>query len=758
MVNQLVGTKTQTPVVESKKVVGEVSAETQAENNAIDEAIETHETTKNPAAYAEALFDIVSAFALESNPRKYTRKTAENYLSDGGVPPSDFQAALKEVALNEESIGPKSRLYSLLADHGLLSDADVLAKVRVPGAKVKQAAVVDEPVNSKVTPEQRMAELINNRDGYLNKGQLTRNALILYADVDNGQFAVGERGLIDDFFDENGDPIIVQIPGTNRYVLATQAESKVSTEDYAKRHAEARQALRDLEDEESQTTLDDLQYDPLYDNARSDRGDLEFFRVDGKPAAPMKVGALKLVVARAISKYARKPKVAVFANLADMKASNPALFRAAAKARKAGDIEHVNAAGMAWGDNVVLFADFIESEHQARFIVAHETLGHVGFRGLINGRALDAVLQQLANNDEQLKHAAEVYAAGRNIPFTEAVEEVLADRAAAIETNTIIRFWNWIKNQLNKLGFTFNDDAARFLISLSRQYVRKGTGRSEFNLSGIYKDINAALQSELSSTEVLRFSAYAPQGQATFALGNLNRNAAVHGGMERVITHIIEAKNKFDAARTQGAGMKMNAGNMLQKIFDGIKTQDNLARESKGLARIFAKIQDKASMQTVLKTRYAEGTKTAHGAPFLGFGEGPLPEELTRAGELMAYASIFKMRQYSDSDLDKFTNPVFYDYEAKLQSEAFDELKAAGLITPEEFQKGFKVQQGTTEKDMTPEEQQRLAAERDKQVAYLENAKARALARHDKNIATAEDEDAKAEETVKRRRTEKSYD
>ena len=87
---------------------------------------------------------------------------------------------------------------------------------------------------------------------------------------------------------------------------------------------------------------------------------------------------------------------------------------------------------------------------------------------------------------------------------------------AAIDTNTLIRFWNWIKNQLNKLGFTFNDDAARFLISLSRQYVRKGTGRSEFNLSGIYKDINAALQSELSDSEVLRYSAYAPQGQATF--------------------------------------------------------------------------------------------------------------------------------------------------------------------------------------------------------------------------------------------------
>ena len=758
MVNQLVGVKTQAPVVESKKVVGEVSAETQAENQAIDEAIETHETTKNPAAYAEALFDIVSAFALESNARKYTRKTAETYLSDGGVPTSDFKAALKEVALNEESIGPKSRLYGLLAEHGLLNDADVLAKVRVPGAKTKQAAVIDEPINIKTTPEQRLADLINNRDGYLRKDQLSRAALILYADVDNGEFAVGERGLLDDFFDIDGDPIIVQVPGTNRYVLATQAETEVSTEEYSKRHAEARKALRDLEDEETQTTLDDLQYDPLYDNTRSDRGDLEFFRVDGKPTVPMKSGALKLVVARAIAKYARKPKVAVFANLADMKAKNPALFKAAAKARKAGDIEHVNAAGMAWGDNVVLFADFIESEHQARFIVAHETLGHVGFRGLINGRALDAILNQLANNDEQLRHAAEVYAAGRNIPFTEAVEEVLADRAAAIETNTILRFWNWIKNQLNKLGFAFNDDAARFLIGLSRQYIRKGTGRSEFNLSGIYKDINAALQNELTDTEVLRYSSYAPQGQATFALGNLNRNAAIHGGMERVFNHIIEAKNKFDAARTQGTGLKMNAGNMIQKIFDGVKTQDNLARESKGLAKIFSKIQDKASMQTVLKTRYAEGTKTAHGAPFLGFGEGPLPEELTRAGELMAYASIFKMRQYTDSDLDKFTNPVFYDYEAKLQSEAFDELKAAGLITPEEFQKGFKVQQGTVEKPMTPEEQARLSTERDKQVAYLEGAKVRALARIDKRIAQTEDADIKAEEAVKRRKAEKGYD
>ena len=764
MVGQLLGTTQQPAVVESttKKGVQEASAETKAANEELDMAIETIETTKSPAAYVEALFEIVSAYALTSNVKAYLRTASERFLQDGGIPQRDFIAALREVALNEESIGPKSRLYSLLADHGLLNDANIQALIRQPGAKVKQEAVIDKPVNTQTENlgEIRMADLINNRDGYLNKNQLKRAALILYVDVDNNDFEVGSRGRIKDFFTADGDPIIVQVPGTSRFVLATKEEAKMSKQEYAEKQKDARQALRDLEDEETQTTLDDLQYDPLYDNAKSDRGDLEFYRVDGRPTEPMKVGPLRLFAARVVSKFARKPTVHVFANLADMQKANPSLFAAAAKARKEGDIEHVNAAGMAWGNNVVLFADFIESEQQARFIIAHETLGHVGFRGLFNDRALNAILKLVADSDPQLKYAAEVYAAGRGVSFLEAVEEVLADRAAALDTNTIMRFWNWVKDQLNKIGLKFNDDAARYLIGLSRKYVRQGTGRSEVNLSGLLKEVDQSLLNDQSNVEVLRFAAMAPQGSMTLAMGNLNRNAAMHGQLSRAISDLIEAKDRTAEARKQGKGLWANTQNVAQSILDGVQTMDNLARKSKGFSKIFELLQLKGAKQNQYKQKYSDGTATAHKAKFLGLGEGADMEQQVRAGELLAYASLFKMNSVTDAELDKMDNPVFYDPDSGILDvniDAFRALVDAGRLSVEDFKKGFEVQQGTKEVPMTEEHRQELAGQRDLAITKLEAARDKAYARIDKKIAAETDEDMKAELALERKKAEKKY-
>ena len=764
MVGQLLGTTQQPAVVESttKKGVQETSAETEIANQELDMAIETVETTKSPAAYAEALFTIVSAYALTSNEKAKLRTASERFLADGGIPQQDFVAALREVAFDKGDISPKSRLYSLLADHGLLNDANIQALIRKSGADTKQKAVVNEPVNAPTEDigEIRMADLINNRNGYLNKAQLRRAALILYVDVDNGDFEVSGRGRIKDFFTSDGEPIIVQVPGTSNFVLATKKEGKMSKEEFAEKHKDARQALRDLEDEETQTTLDDLQYDPLYDNARSDRGDLEFYRVDGRPTEPMKVGPLRLFAARVVSKFARKPTVNVFANLADMQKANPSLFAAAAKARKAGDIEHVNAAGMAWGNNVVLFADFIESEQQARFIIAHETLGHVGFRGLFNDRALNAILKLVADSDPQLTHAAEVYANGRGIPFLEAVEEVLADRAAAVDTNTVLRFWNWIKDQLNKIGLKFNDDAARYFIGLSRKYVRQGTGRSEVNLSGLFKEIDQSLLNDQSNVEVLRFAAMAPQGSMTYAMGNLNRNAAIHGSLSRAVSDIIEAKNRAAEAAKQGKGVMSNVKNVAQSVLDGIQTMDNLARKSKGFSKIFELLQLKGAKQNQYKQKYADGTATAHKAKFLGLGEGADIAQQVRAGELLAYGSLFKMNSISDAQLDKMDNPVFFDPDSGIldvNPDAFKALADAGRLSVEEFKKGFQIQQGTKEVPMTDEHRQELATERDATIAKIEKARDTAFARVDKKIAAETDEDTKAELALDRRRDEKKF-
>ena len=714
MVGQLMATTKQDAVVESQPVkrgAKPTSEETKIANEELDTAIETAETTKNATAYAEALYDIVSAYVYGKD-RTYLLKTSTNFLSadEGGVSKGDYVGALREVALDAESIKPASRLYGLLADAGLLNDVNVMANVRIPGAKTTQEAVVGEEVgvNSKITPEERLANFIDNNTQYYDRQKLVKKLKDYYAKIDDDTFAVGKRGQIKDFFDAEGNPYVTQPAGTSYFIANTVAEEATTTTDFVAKHEAARKELRDLEDTEDQTTLDDLQFDPFYDRKPDSDDDWRAFRSDGKPLNPMKAGPLRLFVARVISKYARKPRVAVFANIQDMKRSNPALFEAAAKARKDGDIEAVNAAGMAWGDNVVLFADLIHSEEHARFIIAHETLGHVGFRGLFSNQALNKILQFVADADPHLTQEAIVYANGKGIPFLEAVEEVLADRAAAIDNNTVLRFWNWLKDQLNKIGLSFNDDAARYLISLSRKYIRQGVGRSEVNTSGLFKEITEALATEQSDMEVLRFAQTAAQGSAYFAQNFVNRDFAIYGGISRSIQDIVAASQKAAEMRKQGTGVLRNVGNVVQKVLDGIQTQDNMARKSKGYYKIFARLQDQAARQTELKTQYAEMTKIAHEAKFLGFGAGLTPEQSVRAGELMAYGTLLKMNQVSDTRLSGMDNVVFYDPKnlepvPKLNPEAFEALKELGRVTPAEFRSRFKVAQGTEERPMTPE-------------------------------------------------------
>lgn len=767
MVGQLMAVTEQGAVVESqpaKRGAPVTSAETLEANEELDMAIETAETTKNAAAYAEALYDIVSAYVYGKD-RTYLLKTSTKFLTDeGGVPKGDYVAALREVALDADAIKPNSRLYGLLADAGLLNDVNVMKNVRMPGAKATQEAVVGETIgaNSDISPEESLANFIDSNPQWPNRQQLVGKLKKYYAKIDDDTFAVGKRGRIKDFFDADGNPFVTQPAGTSYFIPNTTAEEKTTKSDFVAKHESARKELRDLEETEDQTTLDDLQFDPFYDRKPNSDDDWRAFRSDGKPLNPMKAGPLRLFAARVISKYARKPRVSVFSNIQDMKRTNPALFEAAAKARKDGDIEAVNAAGMAWGDNVVLFADLIHSEEHARFIIAHETLGHVGFRGLFSNQALDKILRFVADADPHLTHEANIYANGKGIPFLEAVEEVLADRAAAIDNNTILRFWNWLKDQLNKLGFSFNDDAARYLISLSRKYVRQGVGRSEVNTSGLFKEINEALATEQSDIEVLRFAQSAAQGSAYFAQNFVNRDFAIYGGISRSIQDIVGASQKAAEMRKQGKGVLANVGNVVQKVLDGIQTQDNMARKSKGYYKVFTLLQDQAARQTELKTQYSEMTKIAHEAKFLGFGDGLTPEQSVRAGELMAYATLFKMNQVSDTKIAQMDNIVFYDPDnlepvPKVNVEGFNQLKQVGRMTPEEFRSTFKVQQGTEERPMTEEYKAELGAQRDKELANMEAGKARELARLQKKQAAAVNEEAKLEFELRIKRLESKY-
>lgn len=775
MVSQLMGKQPEVVAGETapKKRTGayEMSAETKAANEELDLSIKTVETPKSPAAYAEALYTIVETYATTPNKKSYLYRTSQAFLASGAVPKSDYMQALREVAMDMESISKTSNLYGLLAEVGLLNDVNIQKLIRGNVAVASQDAVSGATVaktNEEVSAEQQLANLINQqvyKPTYQSKDALVKKMEALYAKIEDDMFIVGTRGIIADFFTADGKAIVTRAPGSSFFLPNTTTEGEMSVEEFTKRENAARAEMQALEDEETQATLDDIQYDPLLDgrigrNPIKD-GDWRAYRANGKPLMPMKVGPLRLFVARVISKYAKKPNVYVFANMADMKRQNPGLFEAAAKARKAGDIEAVNAAGMAWGNNVVLFADMIHSEEHARFILAHETLGHVGFRGLFSNAALDKILQLVADSDPDLRAAAEVYANGQGIPFLEAVEEVLSDRAAALDNNTILRFWYWLKDQLNKLGFAFNDDAARYLIGLSRKYVREGVGRSEVNTSGLFKEI-ADTPNDQSQVEVLRFAQNMAQAKAFFAQNHANRDFAIYGGLERSIRDIVAASQKGAELAKQGKGFAVNARNLVQKVLDGIQTQDNMARKSEGYFKIFRYLQDLAARQTQLKTKYSNMTALAHEAKFMGFGKGMTREETLRAGDLMAYATLLQMNQVLDKQLEKAPNIVFYDPNLeptpKINSEGFQQLQKLGRVTPEQFRAGFQVQQGTEERPMTAERRAELEAMRDAEIARLEAAKQKAIKRLQLKLSEAQDEEAKLKGQYLIKQAEGTYD
>ncbi len=737
------------PPVEKEKKSGVTSQENIEAIAELEAAIETAESELG-RAYTDAVIDIVSVYVTETNQEKKVFKLANEFLfEDGGIPTADFVKALRTIGQTEPSISDKSRLYKLLNDYNLLDDPVIAKKVRQK-AEVSEDVVGQEEVLDDITERnaQRLADLINNRDGMPNRNQLAKKASDLYKATEDKDFVVGVRGIIDDYFDK-GKPIIIQLPGTNKYVLGTQAESTMSREEFSKREAKARKEMRDLElefaeeDRAEALRAQFLANDGIISEDESaNDGFGNFFRSDEAVSEPMKVGQLRLQVNKFVSKLATKPNVTVFANLDVMRVTNPKLFERAAKARAAGDFEATRAAGMAWGNNVVLFADNINGRKHAEFVIAHEVLGHVGFRGLFSDAQLNKILTDVAKSDAQLTNAANILVENNGIPFTEAVEEVLADRAAAIDTNTITRFWNWMKNQLNKLGFNFDDDAARYLISLSRKYIRDGVGRSEVNLKTLLQEVDTINELARSDAEVLRFAQLAPQGQQTAAMNSMNMNHNLGGGLEGIMDWIT-SKGEQGQLRQQYEGTKLNVADTLKNASALIRTQDDMARDSKGSSLVFQLTQRKGEMQQKLKTKYARLTQTAHLAKFFGYGKGPEPIERQHAGQLLALGSISRANKLTDAQLQsKYGAVVTYSTElgeVVVNEDVVKQLAAAGTMSVEEFKKGFDVQMGFTEKPMTPEYRKQLETERDAELADHEERKTRDLARIQRKIDAEKD-------------------
>jgi len=485
-----------------------------------------------------------------------------------------------------------------------------------------------------------------------------------------------------DYFTADGSPKMLKSGGryiiTNReYTAEEQRQIEQAQREEARALAAEETALRAAEFERARIEKEGFREEDAWDDA-----DGMFYRDDGTPLkATIPAGRVRLLVNNFLAKLKVKPATFIYANVADLKKRNPDLYRRAAAARKEGDFDTTNAVGYSFGPNVIIFTDFVRTEQQLKFVLAHETLGHFGFKGVIPKKDLDAVLNRIYDLDPNVQAAVDAMVANRGMSKLEAVEEFLADNAAELDTSLIARMWNVLKNFLNKLGFEFQDDEARYFVNLARKYVRQGDAGNFVNVRTIVSRMQALTQDEADGRYARIYAG--DMGSRLISIGAINRRYGGTGGLLGAAEAF--AKNVFGMRQD----MRRNVGRLLEQL----QTLDNKARRSFGLSEIYKLLEKQQQYARALLSKYQRMTDFTHAATAFGFGEGVTEDQKERAGELLARAALLRSEQATDELIKSFDPLVTVDSMGNVvvDEKVRQKIQAAGLVTAEEFRKGFDV-------------------------------------------------------------------
>lgn len=505
--------------------------------------------------------------------------------------------------------------------------------------------------------------------------------------------------MLADYFDEDGSPFVGTVKGMYR----------VSTEEIT---ADVQAERERIIDESAIPTDDDYEAPFSLDDWNigrdEDYGDGRYFRDDGTPINnPIPLGRVKLLVSAFLSKLGIKPKVQIYRNQADFKAKNPTLYAQAVASRPQGDFDTASAVGYSFGDgNVIIFADRVATEQQLKFVLAHETLGHFGFRGLLTAKELNAALDAVYNSSAKVKAAVDTAMKARKMSRQEATEEYLADFAGMLDTNIIARFWNAIKNALNKIGVRFDDDTARYLVSQSRRYVRNGT------TSGTFMDFKAMAQ-RMAAIEGIDD----PDGSGRFALAaeyydEINRNAAANASGQRS-TKLFDITSLFQQAKDRG----VNIGDYTSRLIGELKSMNYAARENQGYRRLYDIFRDTSKSAAQLRAQYNKMMDTVL-SPAVevlgrGFTQGASEAQIASTSAMLNVTSRVKLGDLTEAELRKMGSLITIEGgEARLNQEVYDILAARGKFTLDDFKKGIKYTISVP-RPVTEERRAAIRAERD---------------------------------------------
>lgn len=707
-------------------------ATTQAPADALSEAIATAETTSDFAEFRGAIRVVVNyAFFTgeETNTKKFVDQArafiANTQFADAQMLEMDgaFLDAIGLVTKLEAAYkGGKNKgelkpWFNYAVSRNLMPS--ITAKiVNLPAVyKSQQSPVSGKIATSKpvetsadkitTTPQALLGALIDDlvtqvrsvtnlnqqiKIKGIDYASVVEAAKALYAAVDaQGRKYIVRGYPLSDYFTDKGEPNILKSNErfliTNR-AMTTAAQRTLEQEQKATAKSLAAQATAKFnEDRAAQQAAESDKKNVLSRASKTtmewDSLDGMFYRDDGTAAAStVPVGRIRLLVNSFLSKLRVKPNTFIYANVADLKARNPSLFARAAAARKQGDFETTNAVGYSFGPNVIIFTDFVRTEQQLKFVLAHETLGHFGFKGVIPKAQLDAVLNRIYDIDPTVQAGVDaMLAANEGMSKLEAVEEFLADNAADLDTSIIARIWNVLKNFLNKLGFEFRDDEARYFVNQARKYVRRGDTGNFVSASAIAADIQQLDQDRNDG----RYARYAAGDLASkaFAMGGLNKPYSAAGGLMGAAEAFY--KNVF--------GQRRNVAGTAASILEQLQTLDNKARRSYGLNQLYRILEKQQTFARSLLSKYQRMTAFTHSPDVGFFGEGVVEEDKEIAGELLARAALLRSQQATDELIKKYPSLVIIDSmgNVRVDPAVRQELEKAGFVTAEEFRKGFDI-------------------------------------------------------------------
>ena len=512
----------------------------------------------------------------------------------------------------------------------------------------------------------------------------------LYAKTDKqGRKFIVRGSPLSDYFTDKGEPKMLKSGGRfliSTEVLTTAQQRKLEQEQKAAAEALAAEEaeLRAAEAERARLEKEGFREEDAWDN-----DDGMFYRDDGTEIpATVPIGRVRLLVKNFLSRLRAKPSTFVYENVADLKRRNPDLYRRAAAARKQGDFDTTKAAGYSFGPNVIVFTDFIRTEQQLKFILAHETLGHFGFKGVVPKAKLAEVLNRIYDVDPDVQAAVDAMVANRGMSKLEAIEEYLADNAADLDTSIIARVWNVLKNFLNKLGFEFRDDEARYFVNQARKYVRRGDTGNFVNARAIVGDMQQ-LDQDRDDGRYARFSAGDLASKA-FTMGAINRPYSYTGGL----------MGATEAFYKRVFGQGRNVPGVAASLLEQVQTLDNKARRSFGLNQIYRILEKQQQLARSLLSKYQRMTSFTHSPDIGFFGEGVSEEDKLQAGELLARAALLRSQQATDEAIKKYPSLVIIDDAGNITVDprVRSEIKKAGFVTADEFRKGFDITYSNGEK------------------------------------------------------------